>query len=206
MAEINKNNFINFYNNGNAEKINECLKKKSESGKKFYSSLSPKEKESRDKKRILAIINMDEKAKKERNAKIKNSKLNISEEEKHSLGIKINAGRGWESFEESISRISKENLYNFYITENHTKKETIKYFNISDSKLDDVLRYYNIYKFSPKMVKRKEIQDDIENFKYMYLDMNYNVKQLCHYYNCKEGIIFEIIKTNNIGKRVKNET
>ena len=201
MAEVNKNNFVNFYNSGNDERINKCLKKKSKSGKKFYASLSLEEKESRDKKRILAIINMDEKVKKERNIKIKNSKLNISEEEKHILGIKINAGRGWESFEESIARISKENLYNFYIVENHTKKETFEYFNISDSKLDKVLRYYDIYKFSPRMVKRKEIQNDIENFKFLYLNMNYNIKQLCIYYNCKEGIIFKIIKNNNIRKR-----
>ena len=146
---------------------------------------------------------MDEEAKEKRSIKIKNSKLNISEEEKHNLGIKINNGRGWENFEDVINRVSKEVLYNYYIVENHNKKETETYFNISDSRLDKILRFYNIYKFSPRMAKRKEIQLDIENFKFMYLDMNYSVSQLCNYYSCKEGIIYSIIKDNNIGKRRK---
>ena len=203
LAINNKNIFVNFYTSGDTERINNCLKKKSESGKKFYASLSPEEKEARDRKRILAILNMDEETKEKRSIKIKNSKLNISEEEKHNLGIKINNGRGWENFEDVINRVSKEVLYNYYIVENHNKKETEIYFNISDSRLDKILRFYNIYKFSPRMAKRKEIQLDIENFKFMYLDMNYSVSQLCNYYSCKEGIIYSVIKDNNIGKRRK---
>ena len=88
----------------------------------------------------------------------------------------LNPMRKWENFEDVIARISKDNLYNYYIIEGHSKKETHSHFNISDSRLDALLRYYNIYKFMPReLIKKKfkELDSKLEELKCLYFEKLY---------------------------------
>lgn len=207
LAENNKNIISNFYSNGDPEKIKECLHKKSESNKKFYANLDPEEKRARDSKRIIAILNMDELIKINRNLKIKESKSKITKEERIILGKKINEARGWESFEAIKARISRDTLHTYYIKENHSKEDTMNHFNVKDSMLCDLLNYYNIHKFLSKSEvksKYKELDSKLEEIKHLYLEKNWTQNQLADYYGLKLMTMSNYLSSRNI-KKFKKE-
>lgn len=56
-------------------------------------------------------------------------------------------------FEEVKNRISKEDLYNYYIIENHSWEESPSYFNITSSMFDKLCNYYGVKKDKSKIYK-----------------------------------------------------
>lgn len=175
LGKINKNNFINMYKNKSEDEIKNILDKKSRSAKKFYSSLNIEEKNLINKKRIDSIRNMSLDKKEKRNERIKNTKANFTKEYKKEIGRKINLSRGFESFEDICKRISKQDLYNYYIIENHSKENTEKFFNVKDTLFCKLLNFYNIHKFKSHFYiknKFKELELKKEEIINLYLKEN----------------------------------
>lgn len=56
--------------------------------------------------------------------------------------------------------INKEELYNYYINENHTISQTAKHFNCSDMTISLNLQYYNIYKIN-KLARDSISKEDL---------------------------------------------
>lgn len=57
-------------------------------------------------------------------------------------------------FNENVGKISKEELYQYYIVEDHEYEETAKYFGISTWSLDKLKKLYNIKKDKSKVYKK----------------------------------------------------
>ena len=58
---------------------------------------------------------------------------------------------------ESISRISREALYQYYIKQNHSKKDTCKHFEIAENSFNNLCQFYEIKKdLSTQIAKRKQ--------------------------------------------------
>ena len=80
----------------------------------------------------------------------------------------------WGKKETSLTNftISKEEIYDYYINQNHTLKESIDYFNISTGKFLEYLKYYDIKK--PKSISNQlSKQTKLEK----YGDENYNNRE-----------------------------
>lgn len=59
-----------------------------------------------------------------------------------------------DKFQEAIDKISKEELYQYYIIEDHEWKETANHFGISTWNLDKLNNYYKIRKDKSKVYKK----------------------------------------------------
>lgn len=85
-------------------------------------------------------------------------------------------------------RISKEELYNYYIAQNNTLKETMNYFKCSEFTILRNLRKYNIYKgttfgknhHSFKSINKKELVNFIQN---------HTLKEAANYFRCSTDTI-----------------
>lgn len=58
----------------------------------------------------------------------------------------LNKQKNKEFFEDVIKRVSKEELYNYYVVENHFQEETCKHFNVTQPFLCRLMRHYNLKK------------------------------------------------------------
>lgn len=116
----------------------------------------------------------------------------------------LNKLRGWESFEDITKRISKEDLYFYYITQNHSKENTTSHFKISNSSFDDLLNFYDFHKFKSKqecLDKLNSMQSIIDIIKTQYLIEDKSVKDMCALYNVDENLLRRLFKSNDISKR-----
>lgn len=116
-------------------------------------------------------------------------------------------------FKDLIDRVSKDSLYNYYVVENHTVKDTYNHFNISCSDLlYELLRYYNIKKPSPldyliERVSKEEliryyIEEDHtykETINKFGLGSFPQLQKVCNYYGIAKNESFESI-LNRISK------
>ncbi len=95
----------------------------------------------------------------------------------------------FESFDEIIARVSKEEFYQYYIVENHSYGETIKHFNLGN--LDKVRNYYGLHK--RQFTKHNFIK--IEQFKKLYTK-----EEFINYYIIQNHRLFETAEHFNISQ------
>lgn len=120
----------------------------------------------------------------------------------------LNSLRGWENFEDICNRISKQELYNYYILQNHSKKDTKEHFMIKDTMFCNLLNYYGIHKFmTPQEVKLKfeELNNKIEEINYLYIEKGYTVRELSSYYELGLETMSKFLRTFNIKKPNKEK-
>lgn len=122
----------------------------------YYQNLTEEEKERDKQKQLNGIKNMSledwiERAKKESKAF-----ANRSLEEKEMSINKRFKTLGIESVKNTINRISKEEIYQYFIVENHTRVETCNYYNLSKYRLNELLKHYGILKDNNKETNIKK--------------------------------------------------
>lgn len=93
-------------------------------------------------------------------------------------------------------RIDKNELYNYYVKENHTLKETSQYFNCSIASTDRKLRNYKIRK--PKLKIDETVLYEL------YIHKNKTIKDCYEFFGCSAFPIKKIIRKNGWYKRVRN--
>lgn len=59
---------------------------------------------------------------------------------------------GWEPFSSIQARISKEDFYAYYVTENHSTEETLKHFNLKEAGFYGLQKVYDIHKEKSQQV------------------------------------------------------
>lgn len=105
--------------------------------------------------------------------------------------------------EDYIKEISKEEIIKYYIEENHSWKETLEYFNISNTIFAKICKYYEIKK--PKDLKMEQVRKSkLER----YGDINFNnrdkSKQTClDKYGCENVFQREDIIKHSIEVKIE---
>lgn len=111
--------------------------------------------------------------------------------------------KNYEQLQQSVwtHKITKQDLEKYYITENHTKKETADKFNCNLSCIDRWLGRYNLCKSS----KQNRQHLNVEELKQFYLEKNYTLNKLSKKYKVSLGKIKSILKQYNIKKGFRVE-
>lgn len=106
------------------------------------------------------------------------AEFNISESYANKIFKNFNFKKrdGLNNLKRAVNAISKEDLYQFYIIEGHSHKETSTHFNINQKILTDILNYYNISKKEDKLdalkrVDKQELFKSLELYKKTYLEI-----------------------------------
>lgn len=120
----------------------------------------------------------------------------------------LNNLRGYENFKDICLRISKKDLNQYYIIEDHSKEDTEKHFNIKDTSFCRLLNYYNVHKFMTPQetkIKFKELENEIEYIKYLYIEKDYTRQSLANIYNLNLETMSKFLKIYNIRKPRKEK-
>lgn len=89
--------------------------------------------------------------------------------------------------------VSREDLYNYYITENHSNKETQKYFNLGSSSLTRLLREYEIDK-RYEMDGRRKAEVDINLLYQYYIVENHTYGDTIKKFNIGHRLFYSLSK------------
>lgn len=95
--------------------------------------------------------------------------------------------------EEKIN-LTKENLYEYYIVQNHSRKECSEHFQCKLSQLKQILLKERIV----KMPLKYDLISDSEVYEY-YVTQNHNLSDTCKHFNCNGQIILD--KIHKLGVR-----
>ena len=109
------------------------------------------------------------------------------------VGIQKKVG---ESAKELSNRISKDEFYSYYVEQNHTQKETQEHFNITESQIISLIRYFNAYKkdkLSNALLKISE--DELYN---KYIVENCSPYKLSKELGISVDMMYEIIRHYNL--------
>ena len=101
------------------------------------------------------------------------------------------------------SIISKEYLNQLYIVEGKSRKEICSLLNICDSKLSDIIKYYNLEKPN-KYNSVKWLKENIDREEFVNYYNNHNIRETAIYYNTSVNYITQYCKEINFIKN--NET
>ena len=112
--------------------------------------------------------------------------------EKIKLTLKKNGGFEGKNNPNFKYNISKDDLYNLYITQNKTIKEISSYYNCAINTINKKLREYKIFK--PNSNIYNLMVDEIKN----HLVNGLNYVQIGNLYGCSNKIIYKFVKKNNI--------
>lgn len=105
------------------------------------------------------------------------------------------------TFQEILEILSKEELIDYWLTQNHTHAETCSHFNISPSKLDKLLKYYEIpNKKEHNKIKNCTIKYSKEFIINLYINKNYTASQCSKIMNIKEDDFYILCRKFNIRK------
>ncbi len=100
--------------------------------------------------------------------------------------------------------ITKEELYDYYITQNHTWAQTIKDLNIPESFLRHCCNTYNWHKNNPIHNKRikesRTIKVDVDKLYELYIIQNLTRREVCNILNIKTTVFKRVCKENGIKK------
>lgn len=126
--------------------------------------------------------------------------LNISEEwVRHLLKFynirKINSGKKPENLNTMLVRITKEELYKYYVTENHTEYETKKHFNTGDQ-FTKILHFYNINKLEDTKIILN--YDEVYNY---YIIQNHTHDDSLKHFKVGRLKFDKFLKDNNLSKK-----
>ena len=105
--------------------------------------------------------------------------------------------------------ISKEDIINYWVVENHTFKECLDHFGINHANFKKLLKNFNIIKFSPRKLPKSNVLDDlkslnIEEIKHYYIDQNNSQKDTIKHFNMKPYTLSYLID-NKILYKGKNK-
>lgn len=109
-----------------------------------------------------------------------------------------------ESFKSILKRVSKEDLENYYIFQNHTQKESLKYFNLKPDAWYALLKHYEIKKgyrygdFNDKPTK--DILYDL------YITQGLGMKEIASKYHINKSFLKLLLEEYNIPIRSKAES
>ena len=104
------------------------------------------------------------------------------------------------NIEELKAKISREELYDLYITQNKTQKEVQDYYPISEAYLKKLLIEYGIKK---QKADKNIIIDKDELYK-LYIVEDKSTKDIQRKYNITEERLFKLLKSYNISKTKYN--
>lgn len=109
--------------------------------------------------------------------------------------------------------VSKEELYQYYVIENHTYAETIKHFNLGSSSLPNLLDKYNINK--REIIEGWKFNIPVQDIYNYYIVENHTYKETIDHFNIGHSVFYgyyiknypELIKpkdlmVENVGKSV----
>lgn len=98
---------------------------------------------------------------------------------------------------EEYPQLNKENLYEYYIVQNHSRLECTLYFGCLLSKLKRALSKFNIVKYP---LKYNSISDE-DVYEY-YIVQNHTIIESVKHFNCNQQIIMDKMHKRNIRKMV----
>jgi len=97
-------------------------------------------------------------------------------------------------YTEALNNITKENFYKYYIEENHTKKEVLEHYNISNKIFKKLYIYFNINKY--EYLKNKAPSK--EELYQLYLVEKKSIKQIAIESKCSRTVINRLIIKYNL--------
>lgn len=106
------------------------------------------------------------------------------------------------SFKNILSRISKDDFYNYYIIENHTSEETKNHFHLYADTYTQICNYYNIHKnFRIENLIVKVPQEDLVHY---YIKENHTVEECCNHFYISNNQLYKLFNYYNIKKQGNN--
>lgn len=100
--------------------------------------------------------------------------------------------------------VTEEELYNYYITQNHTWVQTVKDLDIPESFLRKCCNDNNWHKstniHNERIKKSKTTIVDVDKLKRLYIDENLTRQSVCEILGIKVGVFKRVCKENNITK------
>lgn len=128
--------------------------------------------------------------------------FNINKSKFESLLRDFNIKKGkFESFSELKLRVTKEKLEQYYVLENHSWEDTKKYFNLTTTSIDKLIKEYGINKIKNKR-KFSEVMANInvDDLKIYYESHTFSDTAI--YFNISEDMLVKLVKKLNIQKRI----
>lgn len=102
------------------------------------------------------------------------------------------------SITDSISELSYDKIYQYYIIENHSYYETAKYFKISTDVLEAFKKAFNIHKkHNLKYYKERISKEDIIKY---YIEENHSYYNTIKHFELEEGMFLRLCREYNIKK------
>ena len=95
-----------------------------------------------------------------------------------------------------LNDLNKENLYKYYIEENHSRKECLDYFNCSLSALKAML-------FKERIVKNplKSFSISVQDVYDYYIVQRHSLRECCEFFNCNQEIIMNKVHLMGVRKK-----
>ncbi len=104
----------------------------------------------------------------------------------------------------NLMEINKDVLYEYYIIQNHSHKNTREHFNITSYSLDKYLKSYNIHKqkqsLNTKSIDFKITQINKDELYEYYITQNHSIKDVCNKFNIGVNNIHKVMSYFNIHK------
>lgn len=162
--------------------------------------------------KLLASINEEEVAEYYKNHSYNNTlehfgiNTHILDKIISKFGInKLNRTKKNEPLNSYLSRVSKEEIYQYYIIENHSYNDTTNHFNIPAGMFEKICNFYNVVKIKHvnKFTYYKDAIKDVdkEEFKCYYIDQNHSLKETALHFNISEDVTQRLINDLDINKR-----
>ena len=101
-------------------------------------------------------------------------------------------------FAEDLERVRREDLIKYYITENHSIQETLKYFNLPQSSFYKILNIYKIKKYIGK--ERKNDPQFIAQIYDYYIEREHSWDETTSHFKITQELFSEICKQHNFKK------
>ena len=110
-----------------------------------------------------------------------------------------------EPAEDAIKRVSKEELYQYYIEEGHSHDETIEHFNLGPDVFYYLLKLYGIVKerFKWGEFKSKPSKEFLHD---LYVTQNKTAASIATEYNVNRGLVFRLLKEYDIPLKSRFES
>lgn len=114
--------------------------------------------------------------------------------------LKENGIRKVKKSSEYHTYISREDLYSYYIEENHTLADTMKRFNFGEDALLSLMREYGIYKNTKETLESALNRINRDDFYNYYVVENHTARETREKFNIGHQRLFQLINEFNIRK------
>lgn len=118
-------------------------------------------------------------------------------------------------FLKTLKRVSKDSLYDYYISEGHNLQECCSHFAISSETFNSLLLHYNIIKDDKQRNKERSIKRsvtktkitneilscvDLTELKHLYIDENWSYERIKERYQLSSYMLDKLIRENGLKK------